>query len=236
MRNTTSMKTTWSQKMFSRKADLNHEIKRCGLRARFAQCPEEKEREVAMMDALYLTALNEGLQDAYAHRVMIQSLGQAGQIDRALTLYREIQYKNCYIHAAMLQSLRENGRFSTLFSIYCELIHTNTEVDSHIFSIVISAAKFNGQLNFAKRVYRDASEKMQLTDYVVKAYGNTDVLIQQVAVLPATQPIENNGAIHSQSAPLGVNRMTSITRAFLFPFAEPKLPVSSKVVGGLAPI
>lgn len=227
MRHTPPASANASMSIFSKKADLNGAIKRCGIRALVAKSSEERIAEIARMDDLFLKALADGLVDSYAHCAMIHALGQAGEIDRALTMYREIQNKNCFIHAAILQALRKNNRFPILSNIYCELIRLSAETDSHIFSIVISAAKENNQLDFAKRVYRDAYDRNQINEFVVRAYGYTDKFLQ----LQTATAASSVGSVDLQKPSPGVNRMSALARAFLFPFAEEKLPTYSEAVG-----
>ncbi|GEM_PF-4962459 len=234
MRYTSPTFANEAMRMLSMMADLNAAIKMCGVRAMLAQSPEEKSREVIHMDELFSKTLTDGLVGAHTYCAMIHALGQAGEIDRALTLYHEIQDKNCFIHAAILQALRQNNRFPTLFNIYCDLIRSCAETDSHIFSIVILAARSNNQLRFAQYVYQDALERNQVNDFVARSYGAIGKILQSSAatVVPSAQ---NNpgqsGSVDLQRPSPNTNRMSALARAFLFPFADEKLPISSESVG-----
>lgn len=229
-----------SRDMAVEKAYLNSRIKCCGIRAEFAN-PEGKKTEINYMDDLFSNALAvNGLVDAYTYHAMIRALGQAGEIDRALILYNETRDKNCFIHAAILQALRKNDRFQALFNIYCDLIRSCAETDPHIFSIVISAARENNQLLFARQAYQEASNRNQINDFVTQAYGNIDELLPPMSAAAASS-ISRQPARNEKALPCSVNPNSILVRAFYFDHSfykqsEPAVAVPMPESGSVRPL
>lgn len=190
-----------------RRANLNSEIKACGAHAKHAGSPKEKAAEIARMNLLFSTILTENLADEYAYCAMIHALGQAGEIVYALNLYHQTQYKNCFIHAAILQALRANNQFSTIFNLYFELIQSNVQTNSHIFSIVMLAAKEKNELVFAHRVYQDAVQRGQVNNFVGLIYRS----IASAAAASSIQPTRNERGL-----PASVNPNAALVRAFYY--------------------
>lgn len=151
-------------------------------RAAVARSKREKWRVILAIRMEYELQQQNGLMNACTYTLLIRALGAAGEVDRALELYRQAcleNFQDRFINAAIICALQQSveigntAAFNTLYRVYHNILAGPPDkIDSYFFYYAIVAANQNKNGFFANTAYEEAVRRQMIDGRIVAARAN----------------------------------------------------------------